>query len=289
VPSQKKGALSLRPKYLVTRITLTPAAVVRRARRHAISRQLIARLPLAFALVGGAPQRAFTQPPDTARGGNYQPDAVSTGQFASRRSLQQLARGTAPSAAIASERLSNGDFQVGDRIALSVAGEQALTDTFTVREGQFLRLPSMTDIPLHGVLHSELQDSLAHALGRFIKDPNVRATPLVRVAVLGAVARPGFYSAAADELVSTMLMRAGGLSSNADLAKTLVRRGTETVYTSKVVETAMAQGETLDQLDVRPGDQLVVGEHPPGGAGLRILGIVALVSGIGVSIALIAR
>jgi len=246
-------------------------------------------LALALCLVGASRVSGAQPPADTGRGVPYQPDALSIGQFASRASLHQLASGTGPSAVIAQDRLENGDFRVGDRIALTVVGEPALTDTFTVREGQLLRLPNMTDIPLRGVLHAELEDSVKRDLARIIKEPNVRVTPLVRVAVLGQVSRPGYYSAAADELVSSMLMRAGGLGTNADLNKTEVRRGTQVLYTAKVLQTAMAQGETIDQLALRPGDQIVVGEHPPGGNTLRILAIIASVAGIGVSIVLIAR
>jgi hypothetical protein len=61
------------------------------------------------------------------------------------------------------------------------------------------------------------------------------------------------------------------------------------VYPAKVVQTAIAQGQTIDQLDLRPGDQIIVGEHPPGGNALRVLGIVAAVAGIAVSIALVTR
>ena len=194
-----------------------------------------------------------------------------------------------PSASVARDRLANGDFQVGDRIAVAVQGEPTLTDTFTVREGQVLRLPNLNDVALHGVLHTELQANLTRELTRIIEAPVVRATPLVRVAVLGQVARPGYYSAPADELVSDMLMRAGGPTTNADLNKTVVRRGAETVYTAKAIQTAMAQGETIDQLDLKPGDQIVVAERPSSGSALRVLGVVAIVAGIGTSIALIAK
>jgi polysaccharide export outer membrane protein len=240
---------------------------------------------LTASLVAGVAVGA-QQPGDTGR--TYTPDALSTGQFASRASLEQIARGTGPAAAAAQERLSNGDFEVGDRIALAVVGEPTLTDTFTVREGQLLRLPNLPDIHLHGILHADLQDTLAHDLAGFIKNPDVRVTPLVRVAVLGQVARPGYYSASADELVSSLLMQAGGLEHDSDLGKTFVRRGTQTLYTPKMLQLAMAQGQTIDQLALRPGDQLVVGEHPPGGNALRYVGIAAALAGIGASIAFIA-
>lgn len=240
---------------------------------------------LAATLLAGAAVGA-QQPGDTGR--TYPIDALSTGQFASRASLQQAARGNGPASAIAQQRLTDGDFEVGDRIALAVTGEPTLTDTFTVREGQILRLPNLPDIHLRGVLHAELQDTLAHDIASYVKNPDVHATPLVRVAVLGAVMRPGYYSSSADELVSSLFMQAGGLEQNSDLGKTVVKRGPETVYTGKELQSAMAHGETIDQLALRPGDQLVVAEHPPGGNTLRYLGIAAALAGIGASIAFIA-
>jgi protein involved in polysaccharide export with SLBB domain len=276
----------LRPTHHVTRSAPTPATPDRRVHSRASIAPVV--LALAAALAAWPSVSEAQQPVDTTRGAPYQPDALSTGQFASRASLQQIANGTGPAAQTAHVRLTDGDFQVGDRIALAVVGEPTLTDTFTVREGQMLRLPNMPDIPLHGVLHAELQDTLTRDLTRYIKEPEVHATPLVRVAVLGDVSKPGYYSAAADELVSNLLMRAGGLVPTSDLGKTVVRRNTETLYSAKALQTAMAQGETIDQLALRPGDEIVVADRPPGGNALRYLGIAAVLAGIAASIALIA-
>jgi len=41
-------------------------------------------------------------------------------------------------ASLARQRLTDGDFSAGDRVILSVGGEEALTDTFTVRAGRKL-------------------------------------------------------------------------------------------------------------------------------------------------------
>ncbi len=279
--------------HYVTRITSTPAMLSGRVGRCHTALMTIVRLLLGIACglaavpVAGAAQ----QPGDTARVA-YQPDALSTGAFSTRASLQQAASGSGPAAVTAQERLANGDFQVGDRIALAVTdaggGEPALTDTFTVREGQVLRLPNIPDVTLHGVLHAELKDTLTRDLARYIKDPVVHATPLVRIAVLGQVPRPGYYSVAADELATSLLMHAGGLTNSSDLGKTVVKRGGQTVYTAKTLQTAMANGETVDQLALRPGDEIVVAASPPGGNLLRYLGIAVAVAGIATSIAIIA-
>ena len=236
--------------------------------------------------LGVSAQTTTTTPPPSAV---MAPGATGVGAVATRADLQAVAAGGGPDAAAARGRLANGDFQVGDRIALFVQGEPTLTDTLAVRSGQIVHLANIPDISLHGILRSELQEYLKKQIGQYLRNPDIRAVSLVRVDVLGPVLRPGFYTAPADMLASDMIMQAGGLSEKADINKTVVRRGEETVQSADRVRVALSRGETLDQLDVRAGDAIVVGERPEGGNFLKILGIVATVAGIAVSVVLISR
>lgn len=154
------------------------------------------------------------------------------------------------------------EFHVGDRIALTVEGPQNISDTLLVRDGLILRLAGLGDIPLAGVKRADAQKYLTQQIGKFIRDPIVHATPLVRIAVLGQVGRPGFYTMPSDVLLSDVVMRAGGPTGTADLSRTVVRRGNDDVISKEQVATALSSGMTLDQLHVAPGDQLVVGEKP---------------------------
>jgi protein involved in polysaccharide export with SLBB domain len=242
---------------------------------------------LATAVIWPAAARA--QSSTTSRPAVTSPGSTGLGVVASRADLEALAAGNGPQAASARERLANGDFQVGDRIAMVVQGEPTLSDTVSVRANQVVHLANMPDISLHGVLRSELQDYLRQQLGRYLRNPDVRAVSLVRVDVLGPVVKPGFYTAPADELVSDVVMQAGGLSAQADINKTVVRRGEVLVQPASRVQEALARGETLDQLDVRAGDAIVVGERPAGGNVIRVIEVVGALAGIAVSIALIAR
>src|SRR4051812_30141100 len=78
-------------------------------------------------------------------------------------------------------------FQVGDRILLSVEGDSALTDTFTVVAGPVLRLPQIGDISLASVPRSGIEPYLTRELGRYINDPVVSARALIRISVMGEV------------------------------------------------------------------------------------------------------
>jgi protein involved in polysaccharide export with SLBB domain len=158
-------------------------------------------------------------------------------------------------------RLRDGDFEVGDRIILRVSGVPALTDTFTVAAGRMLHLPDIGDIPLTGVLRSELQPYLQRQIGRYVINPTVEARSLMRVSVLGAVEKPGYYAVPPDMLVGDALMVAGGLAREADVRKTVVRRGSSEVWTRDRLHSAILGGLTVEQLHLQPGDEIVVGER----------------------------
>jgi protein involved in polysaccharide export with SLBB domain len=212
---------------------------------------------------------------------------------ATRAQLQELAISTeadaakAPDAATRQQkqmqaatiraRLRDGDFDVGDRVLLSIRGDTTIADTVTVRAGRMIKLENMPDISLQGVLRSELQDYLTTQLARYIKRPDVQTTSLVRVAVMGAVAKPGFYQLPADLALADAIMIAGGPTTTADVDRTQIKRGQDVIYSPQLLGQEVAKGATLDQLNIRPGDQILIGErhHTNWGLVASIVGITA--------------
>lgn len=162
------------------------------------------------------------------------------------------------------ERLEQGDFQVGDRIVLYVRGEPEMSDTLTVEPQQVVMLHEIGAISLQGVLRAELEEHMRTELARYVRDPQVTAESLIRVAILGAVGRPGFFVLPASMLLEDALMAAGGPSGNANLEKINVLRGDEVVWDGEELQQAMIDGRTLDQLNLRAGDQVDVPEERSG-------------------------
>jgi protein involved in polysaccharide export with SLBB domain len=187
------------------------------------------------------------------------------------------------------DRLTNGDFQVGDRVLIYVQGQQTLSDTFTVREGQVVHLTGLTDVELHGVLRSELQGHVFDAVSKFLRDPVVHTGSLVRVAVLGGVDHPGFYALPADMLLSDAVMHAGGLANTAEIQHTIVTRAGVTVLGSRDVTAAIKDGATLDQLSLRAGDQVEVGATKPNTFLTVVLPIVGGIAGVVGVVVLVSR
>ena len=159
-------------------------------------------------------------------------------------------------------RLRDGDFPVGERLVVTVdSAGIPVTDSLVVRAGQMVTIRGLGDVSLHGVLHSEVQDYLRQQVGRFVKDANVRATPLIRIAIEGPVGKPGFYALPADILVSDAIMTAGGPTGNANLETTTIRRASHVLWNKGAVRNAIRLGATLDQLHLRAGDEIVVGDQ----------------------------
>jgi SLBB domain len=158
-------------------------------------------------------------------------------------------------------RLEHGDFQAGDRIVVTVKGSVGFSDTLPVRAGKLLQLPQMGDFPLDGVLRSELVPKLSAHVSKYLRDPQVQATQLVRVGVLGNVIRPGFYYSPADVPLSDVLMLAGGPTPDADLEKISVSREGQVVIDQQNMRAVLTEGASLDLLNMQAGDEITVGKQ----------------------------
>ena len=189
-------------------------------------------------------------------------------------------------AAVLRRRLAEGDYRVGDRVQVQVAGESwdasspgavqgavqvpaaggagmptgrgSVGATFTVQAGPAVKLPDLPLISLKGVLRSELTEHLTTEIGRYIRGPEVQAESLIRVSVFGSVGSPGFFYPAAQQNVGDVIMLAGGPSSDANYDRIMVRRGSELLWDGENLQRVMAEGRTLDQLNLQAGDIIEV-------------------------------
>jgi protein involved in polysaccharide export with SLBB domain len=164
------------------------------------------------------------------------------------------------------QRLEKGDFQDGDRIIVVLHGNALMPTNFagipdtllTVRAGRRLEFPRMADLALDGVLRSELNDKLTEHFAQYIREPSVRSTPLVRIAVIGLVGKPGYVYTLADAPLSDVIMQAGGPGNNANMAGIVIRRGADVIWDAQDTRAALADGMSLDRLHLRAGDEIVV-------------------------------
>jgi hypothetical protein len=188
-------------------------------------------------------------------------------------------QGRSSEAFLLRSRLQQGDFQEGDRIVLTLEINPGTTDTLQVRGGKMLQMARMGELSLDGVLRSELTETLRRHLAKYLTNPNVRATPLLPIAVLGTVSQPGYYYTTADVVLRDVLMRAGPRGES-DINRAVVRRAGETIWNSSAVRIALTDGLSLDRLHLRAGDELYIPErrHFPLGTVLAVLSTTSAVA-----------
>ena len=153
-------------------------------------------------------------------------------------------------------RLQDGDFHVGDRFVSTMTVDAPRTDTLVVRDGLQVAILNLPELSLKGVLRAELSSTVLRHVSRYVKNVQLRTVLLTQVSVVGAVGRPGFYWAAPDRPLSELVMLAGGPVNEANLTELEVMRNNRTVVTAKASRDAIARGATLEQVDIRSGDEV---------------------------------
>ncbi len=154
-------------------------------------------------------------------------------------------------------RLEEGDFRAGDRFLITLSQDAAQrSDTASVRDSLLVSLAGLPDLSLRGTLRSELNEKLGAHVARFLRNSSVRTLIFTRLAILGAVGSPGYYSVPPDRPMSDVLMMAGGAAKDANLGKLEVKRGGSVILSSKAANKAITEGRTLEQLDLQSGDEL---------------------------------
>ncbi|HXI35028.1 MAG TPA: polysaccharide biosynthesis/export family protein [Gemmatimonadales bacterium] len=166
-------------------------------------------------------------------------------------------------------RLETGDFRAGDRVVVRVVGEVGLPETLAVSIDGDVEIATVGTVPLRGVLRSEVEEQLARAVGRVIRDPEVHAHGLVRLSVQGEVTHPGYCNVPADAPLSDVVTAAGGLTKDAKIEDLRIERGGVRLLQGTPLRRLIEEGRTLDDAGLRPGDQFVVParvHHDPYGA-----------------------
>jgi protein involved in polysaccharide export with SLBB domain len=207
-------------------------------------------------------------------------DLQATSQ--SRSQSEESKRQARSLAELVRKRLGEGDFHVGDQVEITVEGEPAM-QAVNVEPGRILRIPNMGELSLQGVLRSELNERVRSHVARYIQNPIVRTRSLIRIAITGQIAKPGFLVLAAETPLPDVIMTAGGPTPGAKLDKMEISRGDDRIWSGGSLRQAVAEGRTLDQLGLQSGDKIMVpgkGESSTG----RILQLVGLISGLVVGI-----
>lgn len=155
----------------------------------------------------------------------------------------------------------------GDRVVLRLWGGITLDSTLTVDERGEIVLPDVGSLPVAGIAHDKLADTLKSKLASGgHPDVQVYVAPLdtrpVTVFVTGGVQKPGRYSGSPADPVLAFLDKAGGIDERRGSYRDirLVRGGRDML--SVDLYPFVRKGQ-LPFMRLQEGDTLVVGERGP--------------------------
>jgi hypothetical protein len=178
------------------------------------------------------------------------------------------------------ERLADGDLHTGDPVFVSVVDDSALSRAYVVSPTRTLLLAGTIEIPVKGVLRSELETYLTRELRKYLRDPNVKVITSIRIQLSGAVARVGFFNVAASMPITDVLMSpsaGGGVSNSSRFEKSTILRGERVIVDAKAFKEALATAKTLDELNLQAGDEIKVAAK----TGSPVTKILAATSAVG--------
>lgn len=140
----------------------------------------------------------------------------------------------------------------GDILRLRIFLEPDLSGEFPVDERGLVTLPRLGGVPVSEWPTDSIRPRLTRAFAEYLRDPVVEVTLLRRVAILGAVTKPGLYPVDPTMTVQDALALAGGAAPDGKRDQVELLRGGDRILTDLRVATP------LDQLALRSGDQLYV-------------------------------
>lgn len=119
----------------------------------------------------------------------------------------------------------------GDRVHVSVFGEDSLTGDYVISSSGNLLFPLVGNLPATDKTVEQLQAAVTTALADgFLKEPRVTIQVLSfrPFYILGEVARPGDYPVSTGLTLEQAVSRAGGYTYRANTKKIYLKRANET-------------------------------------------------------------
>jgi len=154
-----------------------------------------------------------------------------------------------------------------DVIEVVVFGNADVSRTVTIRPDGMISLPLIGEVAAAGLSPERLRRQLTQLFTTYFRTPQVavivREFHKVRVAVLGQVTRPGVYELTQGATVLDALAAAQGLAADAGLGEARLMRGQDPPVIIDL-ERLLLRGDLASNLDLLPGDALVIPEDPTG-------------------------
>ncbi len=139
----------------------------------------------------------------------------------------------------------------GDMLRVRIYLEPEMSGEFPVDERGIVSLPRLGDTPVGSWPADSIRPRLTRGYAEYLREPVVEVTLLRRIAVFGAVAKPGLYPVDPTMTVQEALALAGGASPDG-------RRDRVELIRVEGGKLALSLADDVQRLGIRSGDQLYV-------------------------------
>jgi polysaccharide export outer membrane protein len=201
-------------------------------------------------------QQIQAQQPYVIQYGNgaYAPQPYGQPQYAPRPTTPYAA--TAPYGyASASPYAPSYTLDAGDKLRITVFGQDGLTNSYTVDAGGNINVPLIGTLPVRGVTTQQLSSLITARLKQgYVREPHVsvEVEAYRPFFILGEVNNPGQYPYVANMTAEAAIAIAGGFAPRASKSKVELTRNS----TSQQIH-----GEVPLTYPLKPGDTIVVKER----------------------------
>jgi polysaccharide export outer membrane protein len=145
--------------------------------------------------------------------------------------------------------------RAGDAVQVTVWREEDLSGTFTIDDRGVVTLPLLGERRVAGMPATELRDALLGDYREYLQNPSIEVAVLRRITVLGSVGQPGLYTVDTTMSLREAIGLAGGVAPTGDATDIrLLRDG-------RVVRSVLDGNASIGAVDIRSGDEIVVGER----------------------------
>ncbi len=144
----------------------------------------------------------------------------------------------------------------GDVLAVRIWPDIQLGGEFPVEESGMAYLPLIGEVRAAGMPLDELRKELRDRYGQTLKSPVVSVTPMFRVSLLGAVAKPGLYRVDPTQTLLDLVSEAGGFQNDAKADRVRIVREGQVLEVN--ARRSLETGADLSVLTLQSGDRILV-------------------------------
>lgn len=162
----------------------------------------------------------------------------------------------------------------GDKVKVSITGSLSIDKTFTLDDKGSLFLPErIGEVPLFGVMKSNLEEAVASVVSKEFKNFKLSATLVdlrnIRILVSGKANSPGIKNLLPGSTLLDALAKSGGVSKEGSLRTIVIKKRNQGDQVVDLYELFFMGRKNLD-LPLDHGDQIII---PPIGKTVCLIGM----------------